>query len=154
MDPRLWFLTPGKIFQMVWRQILNLISGVADSASRDEVILDGVFLKPLTNRPPTTNHIPTDHRPTDHRPIRNMRTRNSINFKWISDKKKWDRVINTISRTWVIIQSRFKSRLFGLHVFFAFFKSKILINLRPQFRVRKIFRTQVFVGFAVSSFRV
>ena len=30
--------------------------------------------------------------------------------------------------------------------------SKVLINLRRQFRVRKIFRTQVFAGFAVFSF--
>ena len=72
------------------------------------VNLYGVFLKPPSNRPPTnrsptTDHRPptkcTDHRPTDHWPIRNMRTRNSItNFKWISDKKMWDRVTNTISR--------------------------------------------------------
>ena len=39
----------------------------------------------------------------------------------------------------VIIQSRFKSRLFGLHVFFAFSGSKCLINLRLQFRLRNIF---------------
>ena len=32
--------------------------------------------------------------------------------------------------------------------------SKFLINLRRQFRVRKIFRTQVFAGFAVFSFCV
>ena len=38
-----------------------------------------------------------------------------------------------------IIQSRFKSLLFGLHVFFAFFRNKFLINLRRQFRVRKIY---------------
>ena len=30
--------------------------------------------------------------------------------------------------------------------------SKLLINLRRQFRVRKIFRTQVFAGFTVFSF--
>ena len=39
----------------------------------------------------------------------------------------------------VIIQSRFKSRLFALHVFFAFSGSKFLINLRQQFRLRNIF---------------
>ena len=32
--------------------------------------------------------------------------------------------------------------------------SKFLINLRRQFRVRKIFRTQVFAGFTVFSFCV
>ena len=32
--------------------------------------------------------------------------------------------------------------------------SNFLINLRRQFRVRKIFCTQVFAGFAVFSFRV
>ena len=32
--------------------------------------------------------------------------------------------------------------------------SKFLINLRRQFRVRKIFHTQVFAGFAVFSFCV
>ena len=32
--------------------------------------------------------------------------------------------------------------------------SKFMINLRQQFRVRKIFRTQVFTGFAVFSFCV
>ena len=56
------------------------------------------------------------------------------------------------------MQSRFKSRLFGLHNFFAFFRKYILMNLRRQvpvrnfFWVRKIFRTQVFAGFAVFSF--
>ena len=30
--------------------------------------------------------------------------------------------------------------------------SKVLLNLRRQFRVRKIFHTQVFAGFAVFSF--
>ena len=40
----------------------------------------------------------------------------------------------------LLIQSRFKSRLFDLHIFFAFFLgSKFLIYLRGQFRVRKIF---------------
>ena len=34
----------------------------------------------------------------------------------------------------------------------CFSGSKFLINLRRQFRVRKIFRTQVFAGFAVFSF--
>ena len=77
-----------------------------------------VFLKPSTKAPPITDHIPTDHRPptnqpltkftehrpTDQRPVRNMRTRSSIpNFKWVSDKNMWGRVINTISRMWVII---------------------------------------------------
>ena len=55
---------------------------------------------------PTTYHRPpiTDHRPTDLRPIRNMRTRNSMKIlKWISDKKTWDRIINTISRMCIII---------------------------------------------------
>ena len=76
------------------------------------------FLNPPTNRPPTTDFLPTyqpniyhrpptkctDNRPTDQGPIRNMRTRNSItNFKWISDKKIGDCVINTISRICVII---------------------------------------------------
>ena len=69
-----------------------------------------------TNWPPTnepTDHLPPTNRPrtnctghqiTDHQPKRNMRTRNSItNFKWIADKNKWDRVINVIWRTWVII---------------------------------------------------
>ena len=32
--------------------------------------------------------------------------------------------------------------------FLRFSESKFLINLRRQFRVRKIFRTQVFAGFA------
>ena len=83
----------------------------------------GVFLKSPTNRLRTTDHLPTDqpitflrpptnqpltkstdHQPTDHRPIRNMKARNSItNFIWISDKKIWDRVINTTSRMWVSI---------------------------------------------------
>ena len=82
-----------------------------------------LFLKLPTNWPPTIDHLPTNqpityhrpttnqpsskctnHRPTDHRPIRNMRTRNSItNFKSISEKKIWNRVINTMSRMWVII---------------------------------------------------
>ena len=38
--------------------------------------------------------------------------------------------------------------------FLRFSGSKFLINLRRQFRVRKIFRTQVFAGFAVFSFCV
>ena len=64
------------------------------------------YNRPPTNRP--TYHRPptkcTDHRLTDHWPIRNMRSRNFIaNFKWISDKKIWDCVINTISRMWVTI---------------------------------------------------
>ena len=83
----------------------------------------GVFLKSPTNRLRTTDHLltdqpitffrpptnqpltkSTDHQPTDHRPIRNMKARNSItNFIWISDKKIWDRVINTTSRMWVSI---------------------------------------------------
>ena len=33
--------------------------------------------------------------------------------------------------------------------FLRFLGSKFLINLRRQFRVRKIFRTQVFAGFGV-----
>ena len=41
-----------------------------------------------------------------------------------------------------ILQSRFKSRLFDLHAFFAF-SSKFLKNPRRQFRVRKIFRTKL-----------
>ena len=32
--------------------------------------------------------------------------------------------------------------------------SKVFLNLRRQFRVRKIFRAQVFAGFAVFSFCV
>ena len=44
-----------------------------------------------------------------------------------------------IFRVYYIIQSRFKSPLFGLLVFFAFFRNKILRNLRRHFRVRKIF---------------
>ena len=40
-----------------------------------------------------------------------------------------------------------QSRLFGLHVLFS--GSKFLINLRRQFCVRKIFRTQLFAGFEV-----
>ena len=36
----------------------------------------------------------------------------------------------------------------------GFSVSNFLINLRRQFRVRKIFRAQVFVGFAVFSFCV
>ena len=43
--------------------------------------------------------------------------------------------------------------MFSLHVFFAFF-SNFLIKLRRQFRVRKIFRTWVYAGFAVFSFGV
>ena len=54
-----------------------------------------------TIRPPTKCN---DHWLTDHRPTRNMRIRNVIaNFKWISDKNIWDRVIKTIWRMWVII---------------------------------------------------
>ena len=53
-----------------------------------------------------------------------------------------------------LIQSRFKSLLFGLHVFLRFSGSNFLINLRRQFRARKIFCTQVFAGFAVFSFCV
>ena len=69
------------------------------------------YHRPPINRPtdhlPPTNRQPTKctgHRPTDYRPIRNMRTRNSItNLKWISSKKIWDRVVNTISRMWAVI---------------------------------------------------
>ena len=50
-----------------------------------------------------------------------------------------------------IVQSRFKLRLFGLHVFFAFF---IFLRVLRQFRVRKIFLTNFFAGFAVLSFCV
>ena len=82
------------------------------------IFFGGVSLNPPSNRPPITDFLPTyqpiiyhrpptkctNNRPTDQGPIRNMRTRNSItNFKWISDKKIWDCVINTISRIWVII---------------------------------------------------
>ena len=57
----------------------------------------------------------------------------------------------------VPLKSRFKSRLFGLHVMFSlrFSGSKFLMNLRRQFRVRnffrvrKIFRIKVFPLFAV-----
>ena len=60
------------------------------------------FLK--TTDQPTTYHQPPTNWPTNHQPVKNLRTRNFItNFKWISDKKMWDRVINTISRMWVII---------------------------------------------------
>ena len=65
-----------------------------------------------------------------------------------------------ISMTFLLIQSRFKLRLLSLHVFFALnFWSKFLINLRRQFRVRKICSrrqscTQVFVRFAIFSFWV
>ena len=45
------------------------------------------------------------------------------------------------------VQSRFKSYLFGLHVSMRFSGSKFLINLRRQFRVRRIFRTHVFARF-------
>ena len=41
-----------------------------------------------------------------------------------------------------LIQSRFKSRLFRLHVFFAFF---VFLRVLWQFRVRKIFRTIFFL---------
>ena len=59
------------------------------------------YHRPPTNRPPTKCN---DHRLTDHWPIRNMRTRNVItNFKWISAKNIWDRVIKTIWRMWVSI---------------------------------------------------
>ena len=44
------------------------------------------------------------------------------------ETKAWER----------FVQLRYKSRLFGLHVFFTFF-SKYLINLRRQFCIRKIF---------------
>ena len=46
-----------------------------------------------------------------------------------------------------LIQSRFKPRLFDLHVFFAFLK-----NLRQKFRIRKFFSTQGFARFTVFSF--
>ena len=60
----------------------------------------------------------------------------------------------------LFVQFRFKSRLFGLHVFsLCLSGSKFLINLRRQFcvrivkifRVRKIFRTLGFAGFTVFS---
>ena len=52
-------------------------------------------------------------------------------------------MVNThVGEVSLLIQSRFKSRLF------RFLLSKFLINLRRKFRVRKIFRTQVFAGFA------
>ena len=89
----------------------KIISTYFSDKNRNTKCVQGVFVRPPTNRPPnnlppTTYYRPTDHRLTDHRPIRNIRTRNFItNFKWISDKKIWDRVINTISRMWVTIFS-------------------------------------------------
>ena len=64
-----------------------------------------------------------------------------------------------ISMAFLLIQSRFKLRLLSLRFLCDKFLSKFLINLRRQFRVRKIcsrrqFCTQVFVGFAVFSFWV
>ena len=54
----------------------------------------------------------------------------------------------------MLVQSRFKSWLFGLHVSLYFPGNKFLINSRGQFRVRKIYRTQVFGGFPVFLFCV
>ena len=61
-------------------------------------------------------------------------------------------------RTPTVTVSKFKRLVFRIaielnrvclvYVFFTFSGSKFLINLRRQFRVRKIFRTQVFAGFA------
>ena len=66
--------------------------------------------------------------------------------------------LNANVKYFTIIQLQFKSLLFGLHVFFAFF-SKFLIDLWRQFRrrktffcVQKIFRTQVFAGIVAFSF--
>ena len=39
--------------------------------------------------------------------------------------------------------------MFGLRISLRFSGSKFLINLRRHFRVRKVFRTQLFAGFAV-----
>ena len=53
----------------------------------------------------------------------------------------------TYGKKRILIQSRYKSRLFGLYIFFAFFSgSKFLRNLRRQFGVRKFFYTQLFFG--------
>ena len=52
----------------------------------------------------------------------------------------------------VMFQSRFKSRCLVYIFSLRFSGSKFLINLRRQYRVRKIFRTQVFAGFAVFHF--
>ena len=70
---------------------------------------------PPTNLPPNTSQRPlntrsltkcTDQLSTEHWPRKNTRTRNSItNFKWISDKNMWDRVINIISRNYFLIKA-------------------------------------------------
>ena len=59
----------------------------------------------------------------------------------------------------IFIKSRFKSRLFGLHVFFAFFRKQIFDKFTAAIsctyfflRIPKIFRTQVFAGFAAFPF--
>ena len=103
--------------------VIEIKQNIFSPEAYETSIITGVFLKPTINRAFTTDQLPTDqpstyhqpptnqlptkcpnHQPTDHRPIRNLRTKNSItNFKWISDKKMWGRVINTISRMWVII---------------------------------------------------
>ena len=62
--------------------------------------------------------------------------------------------LNANVKYFTIIQLQFKSLLFGLHVFFAFF-SKFLINfvdVKSFFCVHKIFRTQDFAGIVVFSF--
>ena len=53
-----------------------------------------------------------------------------------------------------LFQSGFKSRFFGLYVFFAFFRKYIFDKSTMAISCSKIFRTQVFVGFAVFSFCV
>ena len=51
----------------------------------------------------------------------------------------------------LIIQDFFFNHGCLVYVFFGFFRKSILVNLRRQFRVRKIFRTQVFARFQVFS---
>ena len=69
-------------------------------------------------------------------------------------KKKNVQVILFLLNFGVLKIYKSKSRLFGLHVFLCFSGRKFLINLRWQYRVRKIFRAPAFVGFAVFSFCV
>ena len=90
-----------------------------------------VFLKP-----PTTYHQPTDHlppitnqvhRPTDYWPIRNIRTRNSITtFKWISDKKIWDRVTIVLSPCCYKSNIENVSNYFLIKAGMCFWKDKII----------------------------
>ena len=59
-------------------------------------------------------------------------------------------VCAVVQKYHAMFQSRFKSRLFGLHVSLRFSGTKFLINLRRQFRVRKLFF--VYVKFFVHKF--